>query len=169
LVILGDGPLRERLEATRDKLGLNSHIHFPGFKQYDELPAYLGLAGAFIHASSTEQWGLVVNEAMASGLPVLVSNRCGCAPSLLKEGINGFAFDPADASEIAAAMLRMSTMPEAERLQFGRASESIVGDVGPEQFAIGLVSAAEAAQARHAKRRRFGDSVLLRALMASTR
>lgn len=169
LVILGDGPLRESLATTRDELGLNSHVHFPGFKQYDELPSYFGLAGAFIHPSSTEQWGLVVNEAMASGLPVLVSNRCGCAPTLLHEGVNGLSFDPAEVSEMAAAMLKMSTMPDSERLQFGRASETIVGDVGPEQFAIGLMRAAETAVARKSPRRRFGDSFLLGALLASAR
>jgi glycosyltransferase involved in cell wall biosynthesis len=47
-----------------------------------------------VHASTTEQWGLVVNEAMAAGLPVLVSDRCGCAPDLVEVGVNGFTFDP---------------------------------------------------------------------------
>src|SRR5207244_4064698 len=79
LVLLGDGPLRPELVALLKDLELDGHVLLPGFKQYDELPAYYGLAGAFIHASTTEQWGLVVNEAMASGLPVLVSDRCGCA------------------------------------------------------------------------------------------
>ncbi len=79
LVLLGDGPLKPTLLKLISSLGLESCVHLPGFKQYDELPVYLGLAETFIHASTTEQWGLVVNEAMASGLPVLVSNRCGCA------------------------------------------------------------------------------------------
>jgi glycosyltransferase involved in cell wall biosynthesis len=169
LVILGDGPLRHGLQATRDLLGLNSYVHFPGFLQYEELPNYFGLAGAFIHPSLVEQWGLVVNEAMASGLPVLASQRCGCVPTLLREGVNGFTFDPSSIDEMADAMLRISTMPEPERLQFGRASESIVSDVGPEQFAHGLMSAAKAALTRHATRRRLGDSFLLRALLASAR
>jgi 1,2-diacylglycerol 3-alpha-glucosyltransferase len=60
----------------------------------------MGLASAFIQASTTEQWGLVVNEAMASGLPVLVSERCGCAPDLVKNGVNGYTFDPYDIKEI---------------------------------------------------------------------
>ena len=69
-------PAGDRSRSSKE-LGLKSHVLLPGFRQYDELPAYYGLAGAFVHASTTEQWGLVVNEAMASGLPVLVSNRCG--------------------------------------------------------------------------------------------
>ncbi len=67
LVLLGDGPLKSDLCHLISDLRLDACVHLPGFKQYDELPVYYGLAGAFIHASTTEQWGLVVNEAMASG------------------------------------------------------------------------------------------------------
>src|SRR6266481_4423615 len=94
LVLLGDGPLRETLNAQLSTLNLHSHVHLPGFKQYDELPVYYALANAFVHASTTEQWGLVVNEAIASGLPVIVSERCGCVPELVRG--NGFTFDPMD-------------------------------------------------------------------------
>src|ERR1035441_2045622 len=96
LVLLGDGPLRSALNSQLSTLNLHSHVLLPGFKQYPDLPVYYGLASAFIHASTTEQWGLVVNEAMASGLPVLVSNRCGCATDLVQEGSNGFTFEPVD-------------------------------------------------------------------------
>ena len=68
LVVLGDGPLRETLNSQLSTLNLNEHVHLPGFKPYDELPVYYALANAFVHASTTEQWGLVVNEAIASGL-----------------------------------------------------------------------------------------------------
>src|SRR5208337_5127598 len=85
--------------------------HLPGFKQYEELPAYYGLAGAFVHASTAEQWGLVANEAMASGLPVLVSNRCGCATELVEEGRNGFAFDPENVEQLAGFMRRLGCGP----------------------------------------------------------
>ena len=56
----------------------------------------------FVHASTTEQWGLVVNEAMAAGLPVLVSERCGCASDLVAHGINGLLFDPYDVESFIA-------------------------------------------------------------------
>ena len=81
---LGDGPLRETLNSQLSTLNLHEHVHLPGFKPYDELPVYYALANAFVHASTTEQWGLVVNEAIASGLPVIVSDRCGCAPELVQ-------------------------------------------------------------------------------------
>src|SRR6266404_856516 len=91
VVLLGDGPLREALKSQLSTLNLHRHVRLPGFKQYDELPVYYALAKAFVHASTTEQWGLVVNEAIASGLPVIVSNRCGCVPELVQG--NGFTFE----------------------------------------------------------------------------
>src|ERR1043165_2302375 len=96
LVILGDGPLRADIEKRIAALDLKSHVFLPGFKQYGELPSYYGLASAFVLASSMEQWGLVVNEAMAAGLPVLVSKACGCLPRLVRKGVNGFGFDCGD-------------------------------------------------------------------------
>jgi len=105
LVVVGDGELMGELMTLRCQLGVEEHVLFPGSKSYEELPIYYGLAEAFIHASTTEQWGLVVNEAMAAGLPVLVSERCGCTSDLVVPGINGLLFDPEDVTSIAEAML----------------------------------------------------------------
>src|SRR5438093_1802815 len=120
LVLLGDGPLRETLNAQLSTLNLHSHVHLPGFKQYDELPVYYALANAFVHASTTEQWGLVVNEAIASGLPVIVSERCGCVPELVQG--NGFTFDPMNEHELAAQMLKMTTLAYDERRRLADSS-----------------------------------------------
>lgn len=137
LVLLGDGALKPGLRKLIASLGLESCVHLPGFKQYEELPAYFGLARVFIHPSTTEQWGLVVNEAMASGLPVLVSNRCGCAADLVSPGVNGFQFNPQDVEELASLMARVSDskFPLSE---YGAASVRIVSAWGPERFANGL-------------------------------
>src|SRR5262249_35139847 len=105
LVVVGDGAQMGELAALRCRLGIEEHVLFPGSKNYEELPIYYGLADAFIHASTTEQWGLVINEAMAAGLPVLVSERCGCASDLVVPGINGLLFNPEDVDSIAEAML----------------------------------------------------------------
>ena len=72
LVIAGDGEERPLIERTIVECGVAEYVHLIGPKGYDALPLYYALASAFIHASTTEQWGLVVNEAMACGLPVLV-------------------------------------------------------------------------------------------------
>jgi len=144
LVVLGDGLLHEALNSQLSTLNLHGCVLLPGFKQYPELPAYYGLGSAFIHASTTEQWGLVVNEAMASGLPVLVSNRCGCAVDLIKDGVNGFTFDPYNVEQLAGLMLKISAF-NFPLSTFGAASTDIIADWGVERFAQGVKSAVECA------------------------
>lgn len=163
LVIIGDGPLRTEVEKQISRLELQSWIHLPGFKQYDELPEYYGLAGAYVQASTTEQWGLVVNEAMASGLPVLVSNRCGCAPDLVQPGINGYTFDPYNVEELAGLMRKLAG-GECELTGMGQASRKIIADWSPETFAKNLLNAANAALATPKRRFPWFDRILLKAL-----
>jgi len=145
LVLLGDGPLRRTLETQIASLNLRSHVHLPGFKQYAELPAYYARANAFIHPSTTEPWGLVVNEAMASGLPMLVSERCGCCSELMSPGKNGFTFDPLDVGQMAGLMQKIAAVDAETRRQMGLESQRLVAAWGPERFASGLNQAAEAA------------------------
>jgi 1,2-diacylglycerol 3-alpha-glucosyltransferase len=152
--------LRAELEMLRSELGLEDCIQMPGFKQYNELPSYYASAGAFIHASTTEQWGLVVNEAMASGLPVLVSNRCGCATDLVKEGVNGWTFDPTNEEQIANLMLKISS-DEALRSEMGRKSQEIIANWGPDRFASGLKSAVDAALKAPRKKAGLLDRLIL--------
>lgn len=108
LVIIGTGPEETILKnyvAARNDAG----ILFAGWGHYEELPVYYGLAKCFILPSLTEPWGLVVNEAMACGLPVLVSRKCGCFPELCHRGINGFDFEPLDLEGLASLMLKVSS------------------------------------------------------------
>jgi glycosyltransferase involved in cell wall biosynthesis len=172
LVILGEGPLRPILRAQLSTLNLHDSVLLLGFKQYAELPLYYGLASAFIHASTTEQWGLVVNEAMASGLPVLVSNRCGCAQDLVKEGFNGFTFDPFNVEELANLMFRLShstgasaRMPSANLHIMGQASRSVIFEWGPRRFAAGLQASVDMALASPQPRASLLDKLLLRLLL----
>jgi 1,2-diacylglycerol 3-alpha-glucosyltransferase len=146
LVLLGDGQLRPRLLDWVVQRSLQSCVHMPGFQQYEQLPAYYGLAEAFVHASVTEQWGLVVNEAMAAGLPVLVSNRCGCAADLVIDGVNGYRFDPLRQDELAALMLLVASSG-CDRGRLGQAGRAMIAEWTPERFAKSLHRAAEAALA----------------------
>ena len=159
LVLLGDGPLRGILNSQLSTLNLNEHVHLPGFKPYDELPVYYGLANAFVHASTAEQWGLVVNEAIAAGLPVIVSNRCGCAPELVNG--NGFTFDPTNGSELVARLLEMASLSDLQRKHFSENSYGISANFGPERFGEGLERAATVA--KEVPQKRFGlmDRALL--------
>ncbi len=162
LVILGDGPLRSNLHEERHRLGLEREVIFPGFVQYGLLPTYYGLASAFVHPSSVEQWGLVVNEALAAGLPVLVSNRCGCVPELVKDGYNGFVFDPFDIEKLAGLMASLSAHPKLARM--GRHSQEIINRWSLDTFAESMARAVEAALAAGSGRPTLLDRILLQGL-----
>lgn len=163
LVVVGPGPLQAEIEAAIAAHGLTHAIHMVGAKGYADLPIYYGLASAFILPSTMDQWGLVVNEAMASGLPVLVSARCGSARDLVQEGRNGFTFDPFDVEAMADVMLRIAS-DGCDRAAMGAASQEIIADWGPARFAAGFEAAARAALAARPRRSSLVDRLLLRAL-----
>ena len=75
---------------------------------------------------------------MASGLPVVVSNRCGCAYDPVWEGCSGFAFDLYDVEQLGRLMLRVGEMEDEERTRMGDASHRIIVGWGPDRFARGL-------------------------------
>ena len=134
----------------------------PGFRPYDELPVYYALANAFVHASTIEPWGLVVNEALASALPVILSDRCGCAPELVNG--NGFTFDPTNEGELTARLLNMASLSDEERKHLGDNSYRIAANFAPERFGEGLERAAT--MAMEVPHKRFG--VMDRALLFIT-
>jgi glycosyltransferase involved in cell wall biosynthesis len=140
LVLLGDGDLRGELERQSAALGLTAFVHMPGFRQYDELPTYYGTAGCFVHASTVEQWGLVVNEAMAAGLPVIVSDRCGCVSELVRDGVNGFAFPPENIGALTSAMNAIASLDDDSAMR--QASRLLVAAWAPERFGRGMADAA---------------------------
>lgn len=166
LLILGDGPLRTQLETQVEALGLQEWVLLPGPCSYDHLPSRYGLAEAFIHASTVEQWGLVVNEAMAAGLPVLVSSTCGCAPELVQLGVTGLRFDPHSAASIAAAIRWWCELPAAAAQRIAAASRQRVAAYGPQAFAAGMEAAASHAIAAHRRPLTPIDRQLLQRLMA---
>jgi 1,2-diacylglycerol 3-alpha-glucosyltransferase len=139
LVLLGSGPEEAGLRHLVEEQGIPDVI-FAGFRQVEELPAYYAFAGCFVHPALTEPWGLVVNEALASGLPVLVSRTAGCAPDLVREGQNGFRFDPQDPEALAGALRAMARNP-AKRWDMSRASRRLIGNWTVEDFAANLSAA----------------------------
>ncbi|MBD2666126.1 glycosyl transferase group 1 [Richelia sinica FACHB-800] len=140
LVICGDGELRLQLEEQITTQGIKDYVHLPGFLQQEQLLPYFAHAKCFIHASIQEQWGLVVNEAMAAGLPVLVSNRCGCFEDLVIEGVNGFGFDPENPQELTDLMLKISS-GKIDLKKMSHASLEHIQKYSPHYFSQGLVQA----------------------------
>jgi 1,2-diacylglycerol 3-alpha-glucosyltransferase len=134
LVLVGDGPERGRLRhfVTNNRL---EDVLLKPFAQIQELPAYYALAGCFVLPSTVDPWGLVVNEAMACGLPVMVSRLCGCGFDLVKEGSNGFLFDPYDIDALAGLLGRMSSLDEATRREMSAQSRWIISAFTPDIWA----------------------------------
>jgi glycosyltransferase involved in cell wall biosynthesis len=146
LVLCGDGELHPQIKQQIMDLEIEQFVHLPGFLHQHQLLPYFAHASCFVHASIQEQWGLVVNEAMAAGLPVLVSNRCGCAEDLVIEGVNGFSFDPNDVEALTHLMVKLSS-GELDLEAMGQASLRHIQAFSPDYFAQGLVQAVEYALA----------------------
>lgn len=104
LLIAGDGPERTKLEEQAARLRVNDRVHFVGFQQPKDLPRFYCAADLFVLPSRTEPWGVVVMEALASGLPVVVSNLVGCYPDVINDDQVGRVVAPEDPHSLAEAM-----------------------------------------------------------------
>ncbi|WP_204154034.1 glycosyltransferase family 4 protein [Leptolyngbya sp. CCY15150] len=136
LVMVGSGPQEAELQTLAQQLDLT--VHWAGFQQLADLPAYYQAAAALVLPSLSEPWGLVVNEAMAAGLPILASTQCGCVPDLVFPGINGALFSPWDVGQLADVLLRFSQRSPSQRQQMGQASQRLIAHYTPDHWAIAL-------------------------------
>jgi 1,2-diacylglycerol 3-alpha-glucosyltransferase len=141
LVFVGDGAARTSLMQQAAAIS-PGEIKFPGFAQREQLTAYYALADVFILPTHTDPWGLVVNEAMASGLPIIVTTVAGCAVDLVREGWNGFQVLPGDTAALAYAMRKIAVDPVL-RATMTTNSSQLIAQYSPEAWAEGLGSAVE--------------------------
>jgi len=150
LVLIGDGPQAAEVASAVRQSGCAHAIHRPGFLQADQLPPWYAHASAFVLASVSEPWGLVVNEAAAAELPLLVSSRAGCSATLIPDGgvPTGARFDPLESEDIAAKLCWMAGLPDDDRRAMGRRAAEVVEDWGPERFARGMLEALELANSQ---------------------
>ncbi len=105
LVLVGDGEERTRLQRLCDEAGLHD-VRFAGFRNQTELPRFFALTDLFVLPSRHEPWGLIVNEAMAAGCPVIVSSEVGAAADLVSDGVEGFVFPPGNLGALTTALAR---------------------------------------------------------------
>jgi glycosyltransferase involved in cell wall biosynthesis len=122
-------------------------VHLIGFQNYPDLPGIYRSVSCAILPSINETWGLVVNEAMASSLPVIVSTACGCVPDLVRDGWNGLVFKAGDREKLAQALLRMSSNPEVAATM-GQNSGQLIAEWSLERFSHNLWEAARLAKFR---------------------
>ncbi len=140
LIIVGDGPQRKEIEDFIKENSLEKDIYLAGGMSWKEVPKYYALADVFILPSLSEPWGLVVNEAMVCGLPVIVSKKAGAYWDLVKEGENGFGFEPTVPEELKAIMLKFINQ-EVDIKKMGEKSKKIIKDYTPENAARRMLDA----------------------------
>lgn len=137
LVIVGDGVLRAELEATAREI-YPGVVHFSGFVHREELPIYYGLAECLVMPTHTDPWGLVVNEAMACGLPIICTTVAGCALDLVRE--NGKLIEAGDINQLHEAMIEIAA-DSGLRLDMGAKSSALIREYSPEAWAVGMAEA----------------------------
>ena len=147
LLLAGDGPLRPEVEARVEALSVPG-VRLAGFLNQSEIGAAYTAADVFVLPSRLhETWGLVVNEAMNFSLPIVVSDKVGCAADLVRPGWNGFVVDHRSRSELADALATLVADPQLRRV-FGGRSRSLVAEYSVEACADGIVAACLAATGR---------------------
>lgn len=139
LVLAGDGPLLPELEnlIRSNKM---SGVRLLGFVHREELPIYYGLADVFVLPTHSDVWGLVVNEAMACGLPIISTDVAGCAEDLLRDGWNGILCGVRDAFQLASAMERLAAS-QPLRVGMGQNSRNLIRAFSPDACAAGMAEA----------------------------
>jgi glycosyltransferase involved in cell wall biosynthesis len=148
LVFVGDGASRQQLEQEAASISLGV-IRFAGFAQREQLPIYYGLAEMLILPTYADTWGLVVNEAMACGLPVIVSQTAGCAPELVREDWNGLLVPPRDVTSLTFAMRSLADQPEL-CATMGANSAQHIARYSPNEWSSAIVRMVEAEAGKRA-------------------
>lgn len=138
LVLVGSG---SHIDQVRESGQNVPGVVFKGPAYGSDLCSLYGLASVAVFPSLKDTWGLVINEAMASGLPVIVSTGYGAARSLVSEGENGWSFEPGDVKHLAVLMATSSKLPESELQKMGEASRRIIQDWSLDTFVEGAISA----------------------------
>lgn len=139
LLFVGDGSERPRLEALARQRGW-SGVQFLGFRNQTELPAFFDLCDVFVMPSRFEPWGLIVNEVMNAGKPIVCSDCVGCVPDLIKEGENGLLFRTGDAAHLAERLRTLISDP-ALRAQMGLRSRERIAKWSFQEDIDGILQA----------------------------
>lgn len=137
--LVGDGPLRANLE--RQVLPGNLSLRFLGNVPYAKLPEIYAQAGIKVFPTLADEWGLVANEAMAAGLPVLGSLYSQSVEELVVEGVTGWTFRPDDAEEMHAALERSLSTPIEVLAEMRREARNAISHLTPDFVADRLLEA----------------------------
>jgi glycosyltransferase involved in cell wall biosynthesis len=138
LDLVGSGPLLKQLEARVAGLNMSHAISFLGSKNLDEIAPLFMRSTALVLPSHSEPWGLVINEALSYGCPVVVSSACGCVPDLALEGVTGYSFEAGDVDALARAMLSITKFSN-ERMAVARRCLEVISNFTPQRAATQIL------------------------------
>ncbi|GMV68719.1 MAG: hypothetical protein AMXMBFR76_11580 [Pseudomonadota bacterium] len=133
LLLVGDGPEQAKLKQTCAERGIHNVV-FAGFRQKPDLPRYYALADVFVFPTLGDPYGLVVDEAMACGLPVISTAAAGEIRDRVEEGVNGYIVPPEDSAALAGAMCTLAE-DAALRERMGAVSAQKIQGHTPEKWA----------------------------------
>lgn len=149
LLVVGGGPEEQALKEQQVRLGLE-RVRFAGPIDYTRMSLFYAVSDVFIMPTLEDNWSLVVPEAMACGLPILCSKYNGCWPELVREGDNGWVFDPLNSADtlrvLSTAANSCGRFPG-----MGQLSMKIVEDYSPIKAALSIMNACEIANKRTQK------------------
>ncbi len=149
LLVAGTGPREQAFRELASREGVSERVVFAGFVDRSELPKLYGCADLMALPSRQEVWGLVVNEALACGVPVLVTANVGAAPDLLEDGVNGYVARACDVESLAGALLR-HFHDTTDRAAMGEAAQRSI-----QPFSIAAAADAFVEAVAHACRRGY--------------
>lgn len=137
LVLVGSGEGEEQYRKFCKEQNIKN-VFFAGFVHQDDLPAYYAASDVFVLPTHSEPWGLVLNEAMASSLPVVCSDAAGAACDLIVNGENGYTYKKGNIAELTEAL---SKTLNSSKESFGMKSYEIIQNYSPEKCALGFLRA----------------------------
>ena len=156
LVFAGEGPLRSQLVEEAKRLGLEPRVRFLGFANQSRLPGIYRAADVMVLPSEYEAFGVVVNEAMLCGCPVVVSDRVGARFDLVREGVTGMVFPLGDVPALADVLRTLLAKPS--RLwTMSEAARKRMESWAPEDNIAALVAAVDRAVSRRGVNRPRGE------------
>ncbi len=152
LLVVGDGPMKEDIVTYCHVNGLQN-ISFEGYVQSEGLPKYYAMADALVVPSIREVWGLVVNEALASGLYVLCSNKAAAGYDLIKQGWSGRLFNPLEEQNIISVVGELEANLEDIRARRQSISQNACDTFGIARSAQSFIDAIHAGNSYARSRR----------------
>jgi glycosyltransferase involved in cell wall biosynthesis len=149
LTLVGAGPLEAALRAQIGELALHDAVTLMGPRPLADVVPLLYRSVALVLPSYSEPWGLVVNESLSYGCPVVVSDRCGCVPELVIEGVTGYLFAARNIEQLCTAMLAVIDLSK-DRPTTARNCLKLMSAFTPERAAEKILAGCEQIMARAA-------------------